>query len=150
MATELALRVGRRIRQARKAAGLNQRQLAEKIGEPIDGQRVSDWERGVHKPSDRYMAKIAAALGRDEAWFYREVDEADEAPDLLGALGRGDHGQLDRIEAMLIALCEHAGITDDPAEAIRQRLQAEAERHAERPADKPRARGGRARTSRAS
>lgn len=47
MASEMGVRIGRRIKEARTEAGLKQRELADRIGEPVDGQRVSDWERAL-------------------------------------------------------------------------------------------------------
>jgi transcriptional regulator with XRE-family HTH domain len=86
MAGEMAERIGARIRERRKELGLNQRQLADRLeSDAVDNQRVSDWERGVHKPSERYMAAIAKALDRDVAWFYENPEAG--TPDLMGSLG---------------------------------------------------------------
>lgn len=102
MAGELASQIGARIRQARLAAGMKQGELAAKIGsDAVNNQRVSDWERGVHKPSERYMRQIAEALERDLSWFYEDDVVANGTADLMGALSPRDQSQLDRIEEKL-------------------------------------------------
>jgi transcriptional regulator with XRE-family HTH domain len=110
MAGELARQVGARIRARREELGLNQRELAEKIGEvTVNNQRVSDWERGVNQPSSRYLEKVADALGVEVAYFYTKPTET---PDVIGAVSRSNgnalsDGELElllRIEAMLRAV----------------------------------------------
>lgn len=77
MASEMAAHVGRRIRQRRYEMGLKQGQLAELLGgEPLNNQRISDWERGVNKPSERYMQLLAKVMDRDVSWFYKSDEEA--------------------------------------------------------------------------
>jgi transcriptional regulator with XRE-family HTH domain len=77
MAGEIAAQIGRRIRQRRLELGWNQRQLAERIPESaVDNQRVSDWERGVNRPSERYLPLLSEVLNRPVSWFY----EPDEPP----------------------------------------------------------------------
>lgn len=101
MAGENAKRIGRRIRQRRIEVGLlRQRDLAEKIGGAVDNQRVSDWERGVNTPSDRYLQKLADALEVDVAYFMLPEPEPG-TPDLMSKLS-GD----DRLEARLQAIEE--------------------------------------------
>jgi transcriptional regulator with XRE-family HTH domain len=100
MAGELASRIGARIREAREDLGINQRQLADRIpSDAVNNQRVSDWERGVNKPSDRYMKMIATALDRPVGWFYTEAPAG--TPDLMEALNGNGPSQLDRIEEKL-------------------------------------------------
>jgi Predicted transcriptional regulators len=55
--------IGERIRDARKAAGLTQQELAEKVG--IRNTSVSKWESGAVKqiPTERLMV-LAEALGK--------------------------------------------------------------------------------------
>jgi transcriptional regulator with XRE-family HTH domain len=109
MAGELASRIGARIREAREDLGINQRQLADRIpSDAVNNQRVSDWERGVNKPSDRYMKMIATALDRPVGWFYTEAPA--DTPDLMEALNGNGNGpsQLDRIEEKLDRLLEAA------------------------------------------
>jgi transcriptional regulator with XRE-family HTH domain len=114
----MAVNVGRRMRTRREELGLNQRELAANIpSDAVDNQRISDWERGVNKPSDRYMEQVAEALGKPVAWFY-EDDEPAETPDLMSALGADakERNQLDHIEAKLDALLAHFAVSDPAAE----------------------------------
>jgi transcriptional regulator with XRE-family HTH domain len=84
---EQTLRIGRRIAQARDAAGLTQAELATKIPGKADGTQVSKWERGVHRPGDDTLDQIAQALGKDIAWFLvSEPKPAAATPDLMGEL----------------------------------------------------------------
>ena len=52
---------GRRIAEARRAAGLTQPDLAEKMG--ISFQAVSNWERGESMPDIAKLPELAAILG---------------------------------------------------------------------------------------
>lgn len=58
--TAMGQKIGSKIREARKAAGLNQGELAEKLGLPQS--QVSDWERGEVTPSVPSLVKIAPCL----------------------------------------------------------------------------------------
>lgn len=49
------------LRAARRQAGLTQVELAAKLG--TDGNRVSQWERGAHRPSPTWIGVVANALG---------------------------------------------------------------------------------------
>ncbi|NWG70114.1 MAG: helix-turn-helix domain-containing protein [Parvularculaceae bacterium] len=53
--------IGERIRQARKAKGLNQAELALRLG--VSQPTVANWEAGVHDPRRLMLAKLAEALG---------------------------------------------------------------------------------------
>lgn len=122
MANELAISLGRRIKARREELKMSQGQLAAKVGtDAVNNQRVSDWERGVHKPNDRHMADIAGALEKPVSWFYGEGDE-EPAPDLLAALGNGaENTQLDRIERkldQLILRLEAGDYPDPPADLV--------------------------------
>lgn len=70
----LAHIVGSNLRAAREALDLTQRELALRLGGKTDGQRISDWERGVNRPSDLSLVALADALQRDVAWFYTDHD----------------------------------------------------------------------------
>ena len=52
---------GENIRRLREAAGLTQRQLAERCGE-FDSQMVSRWERGEQMPELRNLSLLAWEL----------------------------------------------------------------------------------------
>lgn len=105
MASEMAEQIGRRIRERREELRLNQRELAERLNDPVlTNQRISDWERGVNKPSERYMHALARALERDVAWFYG--GEKGPTPDLMAGNGNSSEREerLERIEAELAAV----------------------------------------------
>ena len=53
--------IGQRIKQARKAAGITQEQLADRLG--ISFQSVSQWERDKRSPKKETIDKIANAIG---------------------------------------------------------------------------------------
>ena len=57
---------GERIKAARKAAGLTQKQLAKKIGIPY--QSIGQWERGERNPKNETLLRIGNALGVN--WGY--------------------------------------------------------------------------------
>lgn len=59
--------IGDRIRQARKAAGLNQAGLAARIG--VSQPAVANWESGVHDPRRLMLARLAEALDAPLDWL---------------------------------------------------------------------------------
>lgn len=91
MATEISLLVGQNIRTARREQDrYNQRELAAEIQErdpryAPSNQRVSDWERGIQKPTDRNMRLIAEILEKPVSWFY-EDHTSDKTPELEDVL----------------------------------------------------------------
>jgi transcriptional regulator with XRE-family HTH domain len=56
-----------RIREARKAKGWTQHQLAKIFG--IGNGVVSRWESGETIPAKREIQRLASILGRDVAWL---------------------------------------------------------------------------------
>jgi transcriptional regulator with XRE-family HTH domain len=70
--------IGRRIAQARKEAGLSQRELAEKIG-VADAQSVSRYERGITEVKTRRLEKIAEVTGKPLGYFIHIPEEGDSA-----------------------------------------------------------------------
>jgi transcriptional regulator with XRE-family HTH domain len=63
---------GRKLKAALKAAGLNQRQLAEDRRINVDPSAVSKWINGEDMPADDRFPSICAVLKVDEHYF--EVD----------------------------------------------------------------------------
>jgi transcriptional regulator with XRE-family HTH domain len=76
--------VGGRVRAARRAAGLTQKQLAEELGvEPIT---VSRWERGVTSPSLPRLRRIAELTQTTVPDLVRTGDALSEQAAELAAL----------------------------------------------------------------
>jgi transcriptional regulator with XRE-family HTH domain len=73
--------IGDRIRYARKEFGLNQTELANRVG--VSQPAVANWESGVHDPRRVMLAKIADVLGVSSEWLAsgaRSADETDKQP----------------------------------------------------------------------
>ncbi len=70
----------RRLREAREARGISQRNLGIEAGldEFVASTRVNRYETGVHQPDLQTLQKLAAALGCPLAYFYAEEDELAE------------------------------------------------------------------------
>jgi phage repressor protein C with HTH and peptisase S24 domain len=65
--------IGQRIRDARKAAGLTQEQLALAIG-GAGQSTIGNYERGDSDPSIEALRNIASVTGRSIAWLMEETD----------------------------------------------------------------------------
>ena len=79
--SEIEGSIGARIRQARKARGLNQADLATRLG--VSQPTVANWESGVHDPRQLMLAKIAEALEVQLGWLAsgeRSSSERDKHP----------------------------------------------------------------------
>ncbi len=108
--------LGENIREGRKAAGLTQEALGEKLG--MAAQTVSKWERDESLPDASALPKLADALGTTiDSLFDRKTstfhDAANGAKDWLLTL-EGEarwKGALRLGQGMLTAL---SGILDDP------------------------------------
>ncbi|TQE97795.1 MAG: ImmA/IrrE family metallo-endopeptidase [Spiribacter salinus] len=61
--------LGTRIKQAREAAGLNQRELAAACG--VSAMAISKYERGLLVPSSKVLMRLAEALGVRVEYFFR-------------------------------------------------------------------------------
>ena len=59
---------GDRIRDARKAAGLTQRQLADNLG--VSNTSISNWEKGLSRPDADMIQKLCHYLSLDPNYFY--------------------------------------------------------------------------------
>lgn len=58
---------GERIKQARKQAGMTQKELAKKLGISYVG--VSQWENNLRNPKQETIQRIADAIGCDFYWL---------------------------------------------------------------------------------
>lgn len=111
MATELAQRVGERIRARREELGLSQRQVADRMPDAVSNQHVSNWERAVNQPSPRYLPKLAEALEVDIGYFHIAPASAPaiETPDPFDATPKWAsrlEGKVDRLLVLLDGLGE--------------------------------------------
>ena len=59
---------GDRIRNGRKAAGLTQRQLADRLG--VSNTSISNWEKGLSRPDADMIQKLCHILTLDPNYFY--------------------------------------------------------------------------------
>lgn len=101
--------IGERIRAARKAAGLNQADLAARIG--VSQPSVANWESGVHDPRRLMLAKVAEALATPLEWLAegaRSSVERDKSPG-AAYLRRPLH------HTPVISFSDAARLLDDPA-----------------------------------
>ena len=67
----------RRLREAREACGISQRNLGIKVGvdEFVASTRINRYEKGVHQPALQIQQRLAAVLGLPLAYFYAEDEE---------------------------------------------------------------------------
>src|SRR5689334_3838169 len=66
------LYVGRRLREARLLAGLNQTQLGQAIG--VTFQAVQKYETGSNRISASRLLRAAKALGRPISFFFHDLE----------------------------------------------------------------------------
>lgn len=59
---------GDRIREGRKAAGLTQRQLADRLG--VSNTSISNWEKGLSRPDADMIQKMCEILCLQPNYFY--------------------------------------------------------------------------------
>lgn len=88
--------IGDRIQQARNAAGLSLRSLAEKAG--ITAMAISKYENNQSAPSSTVLLKLASALGVRTEYFFRS-----EAPELTDVNHREGHELPEKEEQKVLA-----------------------------------------------
>jgi transcriptional regulator with XRE-family HTH domain len=69
--------VGARIRTRRLLLGMNQETLATALG--LTFQQVQKYEGGANRVSASRLAEMAAVLGVSVAYFFRDLETADDA-----------------------------------------------------------------------
>ncbi len=69
---EIDIEIGKRVRQARVAAGLSQTQLGVQLG--VSFQQVQKYEKGVNRIGGGRLYKIARFLGVKVTYFFDDVD----------------------------------------------------------------------------
>jgi len=62
-----ALQIGRRIAEARTAAGLTERELADHLG--VKESTIRKWESGERSPRGQRVSKLAGILGVSLSWI---------------------------------------------------------------------------------
>ena len=88
--------IGNRIKQARKAAGLNQRELAKRAN--VSAMAISKYERDENTPSSGVLLALANALKVRTEYFFRQVSVE------LGKIEYREHEKLPaKEEAKVIA-----------------------------------------------
>ena len=69
-ANDMDNHVAAKIKAARKAAGISQEALADKLG--ISFQQVQKYERGVNRVSAGRLFEIAMGLDKPVSWFFQK------------------------------------------------------------------------------
>ena len=89
----------KRLKAARKAAGLSQKKLGilSGIDEFSSSARMNQYEKGTHSPDYSMVQRISAVLEVPEAYFYADDDGLAEIIRLYGKLDRNK-----KIEAVTI------------------------------------------------
>ncbi|KWB49158.1 XRE family transcriptional regulator [Burkholderia ubonensis] len=100
--TEPTTVFGRRLREARRRAGIPQDRLGVEIGldEGTASARMSRYETGTHEPPFGIAVKLAQALRVPTAYFYCEDDGL---ADLVLAWGRLSKAERKRIKLLITA-----------------------------------------------
>jgi transcriptional regulator with XRE-family HTH domain len=62
-----ARQIGRRLAEAREAAGLSPRELADHLG--VKESSITDWESGERSPRGQRVSKLAGLLGVSLSWI---------------------------------------------------------------------------------
>jgi len=78
---DILVGLGARIRDFRKAAGLNQADLAEKVGVTLE--TIGRIERGLHFVSAANLGRIAQAVGRDIDELFQGTPRVKKRADLM-------------------------------------------------------------------
>lgn len=134
--------LGRRIRRARMAEGLTQRQVAEKIR--VNQAQVSSWETGRAEPNEGHLKRMAKLLGdlsapkkkRSESLESEaEIEAEDDGDNVTNAFGewlrdtrkaaglsRHELSETSGVSWMAIRNIE-AGNTQNPQDKTRKRLE---------------------------
>jgi transcriptional regulator with XRE-family HTH domain len=99
---ENASTFGRRLREARRRAGIPQDKLGVEIGldEGTASARMSRYETGIHEPPFGVAVKLAKALRVPAAYFYCEDDEL---ADVVLAWGLLSKTERKRIKPLIVA-----------------------------------------------
>lgn len=69
----MPVNLGDRIREARKASGMTQKQLADKIG--VSNTSISNWEKGLSNPDPDTIQHLCWALGVEPNFFFQGIPQ---------------------------------------------------------------------------
>lgn len=92
-----AVRVGRRLREAREEAGLSLRELAQRVG-LRDHTVLIKYERGETSPSSARLRSLAQALACSAAAL---LADRDDAVSIIDAVDQADAARLAQIQFVL-------------------------------------------------
>ena len=93
----------KRLKEARQAAGLSQKQLGinAKIDASSASARMNQYEKGTHTPNLLTVSNLADALKRPLVYFYCENDELAKLILRFTALGQAERKRLlDRLDEL--------------------------------------------------
>lgn len=88
--------LGRRLREARVAAGLSQKALGIRADlDPfVASTRINRYERGIHAPDPATAKKLAKVLGVPLAYLYADNDRLARMIKAFGALSASEQERL--------------------------------------------------------
>lgn len=86
----------KRLKAARKAAGLSQKKLGilSGIDEFSSSARMNQYEKGTHSPDYSMVHRISVVLEVPEAYFYADDDGLAELVELYGKLNKDKRQEL--------------------------------------------------------
>lgn len=97
---------GQRIQQARKKAGLSQKQLGEKLG--LSASMIGQWENDLRNPKYDTLKRIAVALGVDlEVLFTDREREISEFSDIDGWCRAIDYYNVQDFKVLMETMKQH-------------------------------------------
>ena len=73
--------VGERIRNLRQRSGLEQRELADRLGYKSD-TTISKWEKGINLPTGAKLIKLSNILNTSVDYILHGIDVKNQEPDL--------------------------------------------------------------------
>lgn len=107
--SELPARLGRNLAARRKALGLTQAQVAERLG--VDTETLSRFERGKHVPSLLTLERLAGVLSSTCADLLEEVPVLPTTDALMVGAWLSELSEPDQgfVRDMLKSWCDHLG-----------------------------------------
>ena len=97
---------GQRIKAARKAAGMTQKELGEKLG--LSFQSIAQWENDLRNPKYDTLKRIAVALGVDrEVLFTDREREISEHSDIDGWCRAIDYYNVHDLKGLIETMKQH-------------------------------------------